>query len=105
MIVVTAAGGQTGAAVVRALRARGEQVRAVVARRGPRPELATLGAEVVVAELTQPLPWAEVLEGADALHLIWPHADPEEAEGAAALFAEARRAGVGRVVYHSVLRP
>jgi uncharacterized protein YbjT (DUF2867 family) len=105
VIVVTAAGGQTGAAVVRALRARGEQVRAVVARRGPRPELTGLGAEVVVAELTQPLPWAKVLEGAAAFHLVWPHLDPDEAEGAAALFAEARRAGVGRIVYHSVLRP
>ncbi|MGY2127744.1 SDR family oxidoreductase [Blastococcus sp. SYSU DS0617] len=105
MIVVTAAGGQTGAAVVRALRDRGEQVRAVVSRRGPRPELTALGAEVVVAELTQPMPWAKLLDGADAFHLIWPHFDPDEAEGAPALFAEARRAGVGRVVYHSVLRP
>ncbi|RBY76429.1 nucleoside-diphosphate sugar epimerase [Geodermatophilus sp. TF02-6] len=105
MIVVTAAGGQTGAAVVRALRARGEPVRAVVGRPRPRPELTGLGAEVVVAELTQPLPWADVLAGADALYLAWPNFDPDEAEGARALFGEARRAGVGRVVYHSVLRP
>ena len=33
MIVVTAAGGRTGTAVVRALRGRGEHVRAVVSRR------------------------------------------------------------------------
>ncbi|MGK5112560.1 MULTISPECIES: SDR family oxidoreductase [unclassified Geodermatophilus] len=105
MIVVTAAGGQTGSAVVRALRKRGEQVRAVVSRRGPRPELTELGAEVVVAELTQPMPWADVLDGAGALYLIWPNFDPDEAEGAAAIFGEARRAGVPRVVYHSVLRP
>lgn len=105
MIVVTAAGGQTGTAVVRALRERGQQVRAVVSRPGPRPELTGLGAEVVVAELTQPIPWSGVLAGADALYLIWPNFDPDEADGARALFAEARRAGVGRVVYHSVLRP
>ncbi len=105
MIVVTAAGGQTGGAVVRALRNRGEQVRAVVSRRGPRPELTEVGAEVAVAELTQPMPWADVLDGADALYLIWPNFDPDEAEGAAAIFGEARRAGVPRVVYHSVLRP
>jgi uncharacterized protein YbjT (DUF2867 family) len=105
VIVVTAAGGQTGTAVVRALRRRGEPVRAVVSRPGPRPQLAELGAEVAAAELTQPLPWADVLAGADALYLIWPNFDPDEAEGAAALFAEARRAGVPRVVYHSVLRP
>ncbi|WP_456852589.1 SDR family oxidoreductase [Geodermatophilus sp. SYSU D00742] len=103
--MVTAAGGQTGTAVVRALRERGEQVRAVVSRRRPRPELDGLGAEVVVAELTQPLPWSDVLAGADAFYLIWPNFDPDEAEGAQALFGQARRAGVGRVVYHSVLRP
>ncbi len=105
MIVVTAAGGQTGTAVVRALRARDLPVRAVVGRRGPRPQLESLGAEVVVAELTQPAAWADVLAGAGALYLIWPNFDPDEAEGATALFGEARRAGVGRVVYHSVLRP
>jgi uncharacterized protein YbjT (DUF2867 family) len=105
VIVVTAAGGQTGTAVVRALRERGEQVRAVVSRPRPRPELDALGAEVVVAELTQPLPWSDVLAGADAFYLIWPNFDPDEAEGARALFGEARRAGVPRVVYHSVLRP
>lgn len=105
MIVVTAAGGRTGAAVVRALRARGEQVRAVVSRRTPRPELTDLGAEVVVGELTQPMPWARLLDGAAAFHLVWPQFHPDEAEGSTALFAEARRAGVGRVVYHSVLRP
>lgn len=103
--MVTAAGGRTGTAVVRELRARGEAVRAVVNRRAPRPELDALGAEVVVAEVTQPVPWSGVLEGADALHLIWPNFDPDEAEGAPALFAQARRAGVRRIVYHSVLRP
>jgi uncharacterized protein YbjT (DUF2867 family) len=105
VIVVTAAGGPTGMAVVRELRNRGEPVRAVVSRRTPRPELTGLGAEVVVAELTQPMAWSTVLAGADAMYLIWPNFDPDEAEGAPALFAEARRAGLPRLVYHSVLRP
>ena len=105
MIVVTAAGGSTGTAVVRELRARGEQVRAVVSRRVPRPRLTALGAEVVVAELTRPAAWSSVLAGAEALYVIWPNFDPEEADGSRALFAEARRAGLPRLVYHSVLRP
>ncbi|MGY1810391.1 SDR family oxidoreductase [Blastococcus sp. SYSU D00669] len=105
MIVLTAAGGTTGTAVVRALRERGEAVRAVVSRRRSRPELQALGAEVVQGELTQPQPWRDLLAGADAMYLIWPNFDPGEAEGARALFAEARRAGLPRLVYHSVLRP
>ena len=105
MIVVTAAGGSTGTAVVRGRRARGEAVRAVVSRRGARPELQALGAEVVRAELTAPAQWSDVLAGAQAMYLIWPNFDPDEADGARALFGEARRAGLARLVYHSVLRP
>ncbi|MEI4273574.1 NmrA family NAD(P)-binding protein [Klenkia sp. LSe6-5] len=104
MIVVTAAGGSTGTAVVRELRARGEQVRAVVGSARPRPELDGLGAEVVVGDLVGD-PAGLPLAGADALYLIWPNFEPTEAAGAPAAFRAAREAGVGRVVYHSVLRP
>ena len=103
MIVVTAAGGATGAAVVRALRARGEQVRAVVSSPRPRPELEALGAEVVAADLTGDPSTA--LAGAGAVHLIWPNFDPAEADGAPTVLRAAARAGVPRLVYHSVLRP
>src|SRR4051794_39030660 len=41
----------------------------------------------------------------DALYLIWPNFHPDEGDGARAIFAEARRAGLPRLVYHSVLRP
>src|SRR4051812_9613401 len=105
MIVVTAAGGRTGAAVVRALWSRGELVRAVVGSCRPRPELTALGADVVSADLREAAVVEPLLDGADALYLIWPNFDPEETAGAVGLLAAARRAGVGRVVYHSVLRP
>ncbi|HEX2072169.1 MAG TPA: NmrA family NAD(P)-binding protein [Geodermatophilus sp.] len=105
MIVVTAAGGRTGTAVVTALRSRGLAVRAVVGSPRPRPDLAALGAEVAAADLRDAGAVTPLLAGADALYLIWPNFDPAEAEGAAALFAAARRVGVARVVYHSVLRP
>ena len=101
MIVVTAAGGPTGTAVVRALRTRGERVRAVV--RSPRPEFEALGPEVAVADLTGDVSGA--LAGADALYLIWPNTDPAEEAGAPAVLRAAARAGVRRLVYHSVLRP
>lgn len=105
MIVVTAAGGMTGAAVVRALWSRGERVRALVGSSQPRPELTALSAEVVPADLTDPASVEPLLGDADALYLIWPNFDPAETAGAVALLGAARRAGVGRVVYHSVLRP
>jgi uncharacterized protein YbjT (DUF2867 family) len=105
VIVVTAAGGPTGTAVVRALRARGREVRALVRSDRPRRALAGLGAEVRSADLRAPGTVEPLLAGADALYLVWPNFDPGEATGAAALFAAARRAGVPRVVYHSVLRP
>ena len=105
MIVVTAAGGQTGAAVVRALWSQGERVRALVGSSQPRPELTALSAEVVATDLTEPAAVEPLLTGADALYLIWPNFDPRETAGAVALLAAARRAGVPRVVYHSVLRP
>src|SRR5215207_7949257 len=82
MIVVTAAGGQTGAAVVRALWSRGRRVRALVGSSQPRPELTALSADVRAADLRDPASAEPLLGG-----------------------AAARRAGVPRVVYHSVLRP
>jgi uncharacterized protein YbjT (DUF2867 family) len=105
VIVVTAAGGQTGAAVVRALWAQGRRVRAVVGSSQPRPELTSLSADVVAADLRRPREVLPLLEGADALYLIWPNFDRGETDGATALLGAARRAGVERVVYHSVLRP
>jgi uncharacterized protein YbjT (DUF2867 family) len=105
VIVVTAAGGKTGTAVVRSLRARGRAVRAVVSSPRPRDGLAALGADVVVADLADAESFGAVLGGAEALYLIWPNFVPGEAEGATGLFAAARPAGVPRVVYHSVLRP
>lgn len=105
MIVVTAAGGRTGEAVVRALWSRGHRVRALVGSSQPRPELTALSAEVVAADLTDAAAVEPLLVGAEALYLIWPNFDPGEDAGATALLAAARRAGVDRVVYHSVLRP
>jgi uncharacterized protein YbjT (DUF2867 family) len=105
VIVVTAAGGQTGTAVVRALRAHGRGVRALVASTPDRPELRALGAQVTTVDLLDPAAVERHLAGAEALYLIWPNFHPGEAAGAAAVFAAARRAGVPRVVYHSVLRP
>lgn len=105
MIVVTAAGGRTGTAVVASLRRRGRAVRALVGTARPHPDLDDLGAAVVAADLTDVEAMPPLLAGAEALYLIWPNFDPHEAAGATAVWGAARAAGVPRVVYHSVLRP
>jgi uncharacterized protein YbjT (DUF2867 family) len=104
-MVVTAAGGQTGAAVVRALWSRGHRVRAVVSGARERPQLTALAADVVAADLRKTDGLEQVLAGAEVLYAIWPNFDPGEAAGMTALLGAARRAGVGRVVYHSVASP
>jgi uncharacterized protein YbjT (DUF2867 family) len=105
VIVVTAGGGRTGTALVRSLRSHGRRVRAVVATEAPRPALDEAGAEVAVADLAVPASVVPLLADAEALYLIWPNFDPRETAGATALIDAARSAGVGRVVYHSVMRP
>ena len=80
-------------------------MRAVVSGARERPELTALAGDVVTADLRDAAALPAVLAGADALYVIWPNFDPDEAAGATALLDAARRAGVGRVVYHSVLRP
>jgi len=105
MIVVTAAGGRTGLAVVGALRARGHAVRALVSSPRASAALEALGAEVVQADLAAAGSLPSRLAGAQAVHLVWPNFDPRERQGAVAFLAAARRAGVGRLVYHSVLHP
>jgi uncharacterized protein YbjT (DUF2867 family) len=105
MIVVTAAGGRTGTAVVQALWSRGHQVRAVVGGSRSYPELTALAGDVARADLRDVGAVERLFDGARALYLIWPNFDPEETAGVTALLAAARRSGIGRVVYHSVLRP
>ena len=105
MIVVTAAGGRTGLAVVGALRARGHPVRALVSSARASAALTALGAEVVRTDLTDAGSLSARLAGAQAVHLIWPNFDPRELPGSLAVLGAARRAGVGRLVHHSVLHP
>jgi uncharacterized protein YbjT (DUF2867 family) len=97
VIAVTAAGGPTGRAVRAALEARGLAVRSLT--RTPSLEGDT------TCDLRDPAAVRSALDGVDALYLVWPNFSPDEAEGATAVLAAARDAGVPRVVYHSVLRP
>ncbi len=63
--LVTGAGGFLGHALVRALRARGDDVRALVRR--PAPELSRSGVEVLVADATDPAALGAAVSGRDVV--------------------------------------
>lgn len=106
MILVTGAGGKTGHAVVRALTARSESVRAQVRRQDQTADLQSLGATQIVAEdLLDPAGMAVAMEGMHAVYLIVPNVHSEEARIGEIAIEAAQTAEVGRFVYHSVLHP
>jgi uncharacterized protein YbjT (DUF2867 family) len=106
MILVTGAAGKTGRAVLRALVARGAAVRAVLHRAEQVPAVEALGAaEVVVGDMGDGTAMDRAALGADAVYHICPNVHPDEVTLGQVAIAAARRAGVGRFVYHSVLHP
>ncbi|MGC0416157.1 SDR family oxidoreductase [Embleya sp. AB8] len=106
MIVITGAAGKTGRALTWALAERGARVRAFVRR--PEQVAAALAAgasEAVVGDVGEPADLAEGLRGCAAIYHIAPNVHPDEPAIGRAVIAAARREGVERFVFHSVLRP
>jgi len=110
-ILVTGGTGFVGAAVVRALVARGERPRCLVRRGSDRRNLADLDVELVEGDLADPASLDAALKGCTGLfHLaadyrIWVR-DPAtmhrtNVEGTRRLMEAALRQGVSRVVYTS----
>lgn len=104
LILVTAAAGRTGRAAVRALAARGVDVRALVRRPEQVPAVRNMGAaDVVVGDLRDKAVLRRAVNGTRGTYYIAPPLHPEEATIGEALIAAQRAAGAGRLVYHSVL--
>ncbi len=100
MILVTGAGGKTGKAVIQALLAKGQAVRAFVRRAGP------IGAaEIVVGDMRDELALRQALQGVAAVYHICPNVNSEEAVIGHWVISAAREVGVARFVFHSVLHP
>ena len=109
--LLTGATGFVGAAVLRALVARGERVRALVRPASNRSNLAAIEVEIVEGDLTDPSSLAAALEGCRALYHV--AADyrlwvPEPAsiyranvDGTVNLMRAALAAGIERIVYTS----
>ncbi len=106
MILVTGAAGKTGRAVVKALAAKGANVRALVRRVEHAEALEALGAaEVSIGSFDDPAALARAAAGAQAIYHICPNVSPHEVAYARAVAAAAQAQSVARFVYHSVLHP
>jgi uncharacterized protein YbjT (DUF2867 family) len=106
MILITGAAGKTGRAVLRALVARGETVRALVHRSEQMPPLEALGAqEVLAGDMRDQATMERAARGVRAVYHICPNVSPDEVAIGQAVITAARSAGVEHFVYHSVLHP
>jgi NAD(P)H dehydrogenase (quinone) len=106
MILVTGAAGKTGRAIIRALSARGEAVRALVHRPEQAAVVEELGARrVVVGDLRSQAVVNRSAQDVRAVYHICPNMSPDEVAIGQAVIAAARTAGAERFVYHSVLHP
>jgi NAD(P)H dehydrogenase (quinone) len=104
--LVTGAAGKTGRAVIRALVARGQAVRALVRRPEQVQPVKELGVrEVVTGDLRDPVAVGQAARGSQAIYHICPNMHPDEAAIGQVVIAAARSAGVQHFVYHSVLHP
>lgn len=106
MILVTGAAGKTGQAVIEALVAQGESVRALVHRPEQVQLIEALGAqEVLVGDMLARVTVDRAVQGIRAVYHICPNVSPDEVAIGHSLIKASRSSGVEHFVYHSVLHP
>lgn len=106
MILVTGARGKTGAAVMQALLARGQDVAAFVRSPDQAADLVAAGVQkIVVGDFAHTAAVRQAMAGAQAVYHICPNMHPHELAIGRTVIEAATAAGVGRFVYHSVLHP
>ncbi|MBI3362221.1 MAG: NmrA family NAD(P)-binding protein, partial [Chloroflexi bacterium] len=106
MILLTGAAGKTGRAVIRALTAKGQAVRAFVHREEHISSVTQSSAsEAAVGDMRDAEAVRRAMQGVRAVYHICPNVNPEEVVIGNCVIGAARAAGVERFVYHSVLHP
>jgi NAD(P)H dehydrogenase (quinone) len=101
-VAVIGAFGVTGRQLVPVLQTRGVRVRAIGRKKAPADMFST-SVEVRAGNLEDVESLASAIKGADSIHYIPPSFNPLEEQFARNLIAAAERAGISRLVYHSVL--
>lgn len=104
MILVTGAGGKTGQAVIRALRARDTAVRGLVRRQSQMSLLESWGAEAATGDMLSAADVRQAAEGVSAVYHIAPNMTRHE-RPMGRIAQEAAAAVGAKFVYHSVLHP
>ncbi|MBI3241159.1 MAG: NmrA/HSCARG family protein [Chloroflexi bacterium] len=106
MILITGAGGKTGKAVIKALAAKGEAVRAFVHRSEQASAVQVLGVrDVAVGDFHDGGAIRKAMEGARAIYHICPNVNPDEVAIGRNAITVAQATGTEHFVYHSVLHP
>jgi NAD(P)H dehydrogenase (quinone) len=106
MILVTSAAGKTGQAVLKALSNSGQQTRAFIHTDEQKAAVLDLEAtEVIVGDLMERKAVNQAVKGIEAIYLICPNTHQREFEICVNFIKAAQRAGVRRLVYHSVMFP
>ena len=104
-VLVTAAGGRTGQAVVNALLREGANVRGLVRRVDQARLLDSLGAEGHVGDLEDAQSLAAACRGRDIVVHIGPPMHPNEVAMTERVIAAATTANVQHLLYYSVMHP
>ena len=103
-ILVTSSTGLTGKAVVKAMASKGIVVTAMVHSEKKTDEMIDLGAsETVVGDIASYDDLLLAMRGMDAVYYICPTAREDEAEIGKMAVKAAKKAGVRRFIYQSVL--
>ncbi len=103
-VLVTSSTGLTGKAIVRAMAAKNIEVRAMVHYANRSDEMLRIGAsEVFIGDISSYDDLLSAMEGVDAIYYICPTAREDEAEIGKMAITVAKKAGVCRFVYQSVL--
>jgi uncharacterized protein YbjT (DUF2867 family) len=106
MILVTSAAGKTGLAVLNALGNSGHETRAFVHNDKQKSLTLKSGAtEALVGELLDGETVKQAVKGIEVIYLICPNVHQREFEICANFIQAAQKAGVTRLVYHSVMFP